>query len=112
MSNATETILEINFNNLKDNLNVIKSHTKPNTKILAVVKAFAYGSDAVEVAKELSHLKVDYFGVAYSHEGVALRNAGIETPILVLHPQVMNFKTIVEYNLEPSLYSFEFLTFF
>ena len=73
--------------------------------MLAVVKAFAYGSDAVVVAKFLESIGVDYFAVAYVNEGVILRKGGIKTPILVLHPQVVNFKKAIEFQLEPSLYS-------
>jgi alanine racemase len=73
--------------------------------MMAVVKAFGYGSDAVEVAKTLAAQGVDYFAVAYVKEGVALRDAGIETPILVLHPQPNNFKLLIDRCLEPALYS-------
>jgi alanine racemase len=112
MSNAQETVLEIDLGALTDNFNYLKSRLQPNTKFLAVVKAFAYGSDSIEVAKHLEKLKVDYFSVAYAKEGVALRDAGITTPILVLHPQPINFKTIIERCLEPSIYSFKILNEF
>ncbi|WP_034060529.1 alanine racemase [Lacinutrix jangbogonensis] len=105
MPKAQETILEIDLNALKHNVTFIKSKLKSNTKFLAVVKAFAYGSDALEIAKFLKNINVDYFAVAYTDEGVALRDAGIETPILVLHPQPQNFKIIIERCLEPSIYS-------
>ncbi|TCK67901.1 alanine racemase [Winogradskyella wandonensis] len=105
MSKAQETILELHLDALTHNYNYLKSKLKPETKFLAVVKAFAYGSDSIEVAKHLEKLAVDYFAVAYASEGVALRDAGITTPILVLHPQVVNFKTIIERCLEPSIYS-------
>lgn len=105
MPKAQETILEINLRALEHNLEYLKSKIQPNTKFLAVVKAFAYGSDAVEIAKHLQNLDVDYFAVAYVQEGIALRDAGITKPILVLHPQSVNFKTLIEYCLEPSIYS-------
>jgi alanine racemase len=105
MPKARETVLEIDLKALKHNFQDLKSKLNSNTKILAVVKAFAYGSDANEVANYLQSLKVDYFAVAYVSEGVALRDAGVETPILVLHPQAINFKTLIERCLEPSLYS-------
>lgn len=105
MPKAEETILEIDLKALKHNFEFVKSKLKSDTKFLAVVKAFAYGSDAVEIAKYLEKLKVDYFAVAYTYEGVALRDAGIQTPILVLHPQPKNFKIIIERRLEPSIYS-------
>jgi len=105
MPKAQETILEIDLKALKHNLEFIKSKLNKSTKFLAVVKAFAYGSDTVEIAKYLESLQVDYFAVAYTDEGVALRDAGIKTPILVLHPQPKNFKIIIERCLEPSIYS-------
>ena len=80
--------------------------------LLAVVKAFAYGSDAVKIAQFLETLGVDYFAVAYVREGVKLRDSGVKTPILVLHPQSVNFPLILDYKLEPSLYSFNTLNSF
>lgn len=105
MEKVHETILEIDLNALTRNFQYLKSRTNPETKILAVVKAFAYGNDASEIAKHLETLQVDYFAVAYTNEGVALRDAGIRTPILVLHPQSINFKTLIDRCLEPSIYS-------
>ncbi|MFP2995279.1 alanine racemase [Spongiivirga sp. MCCC 1A20706] len=109
---AQETVLQIDLNALAHNYNYLRSLLKTETKLLAVVKAFGYGSDSVEIAKFLETLGVDYFAVAYTNEGVALRNAGIETPILVLHPQAVNFKTIIDRCLEPSLYSARILNRF
>ena len=106
MPKAQETILEIDLKALTHNFQYLKSKLKENTKFLAVVKAFAYGSDAIEISKHLQDLNVDYFAVAYVHEGVALRVAGITKPILVLHPQSVNFKTLIDNCLEPNLYSF------
>ena len=105
MVKAQETILEIDLKALKHNFEFLKSKLAANTKFLAVVKAFAYGSDAAEVAKYLQDLNIDYFAVAYAYEGVALRDAGITKPILVLHPQPVNFNSIIERCLEPSMYS-------
>ena len=112
MPKAKETILEIDLGALTHNFNYLKSKLQPNTKFLAVIKAFAYGSDSVEIAKHLETLKADYFAVAYANEGVVLRDAGITTPILVLHPQPVNFKTIIDRCLEPSLYSAKVLNEF
>jgi alanine racemase len=100
------TVLEIDGNALEHNLHYFKQKLKPETKILAVVKAFGYGSDGVQVADFLKD-KVDYFAVAYASEGIALREAGIQTPILVLHPQIPTLQAIVEYQLEPNLYCFK-----
>jgi len=105
MPKATETVLEINLTALGNNYHYLKSKLQANTKFLAVVKAYAYGSDSVEIAKELVNLGVDYLAVAYVKEGVILRDAGIKAPIIVLHPQSVNFKTLIDRCLEPSLYS-------
>ena len=107
-----KTILEINLNSLEHNLKKITSKIKSKTKVMAIVKANAYGSDMLTVAKKLESLNVDYFAVAYSFEGVKLRRNGITKPILVLIPQVENIKEIVSNGLEPSLYSFYFLNHF
>ncbi|WP_439128033.1 alanine racemase, partial [Polaribacter sp.] len=100
------TVLEIDGSALLHNLNYFKKKLNETTKILAVVKAFGYGSDGVLVAKFLEN-KVDYFAVAYTHEGVALREAGVKTPILVLHPQIGNLEAITKHQLEPNLYNFK-----
>lgn len=105
------TVLEIDGKALEHNLNYFRQKLQSETKILAVVKAFGYGSDGVQVAQFLKD-KVDYFAVAYTHEGEALREVGIETPILVLHPQIQNFHQLVQNKLEPSIYNFKTLTAF
>jgi len=112
MAKAHETILEVNLNALEQNYTYLKSKLQKNTKFLAVVKAFGYGSDASIIAQKLQQLEVDYFAVAYTSEGIALRKSGITTPILVFHPQIVNFKTIIKHCLEPSLYSFKVLEAF
>ncbi|GAA4968268.1 alanine racemase [Algibacter aquimarinus] len=109
MPKAQETVLEIDLKALKHNFQYLKSKLQPSTKFLAVVKAFGYGSDACKIAKYLETLHVDYFAVAYINEGIALRKAGIKTPILVLHPQAVNFKALIENCLEPSLYNAKIL---
>lgn len=112
MSETQETILEIDLRLLRANFEYLKSKLKQKTKFLAVVKAFAYGNDANEMALYLQALDVDYFAVAYAEEGVALRKAGVRTPILVLHTLAANFEHIIAYNLEPNLYSFRVLNAF
>ena len=109
MHNTTETVLEINLNHVKHNFEYLKSKLKSSSKFLAVVKAFAYGNDAITIANYLEKIGVDYFAVAYSQEGINLRKAGIKTPILVLHPQSPNLKEIVDYCLEPNLYNTKIL---
>ena len=104
-----ETVIEINLINLKKNLAFIRSKVKKKTLIMAIVKASAYGSDSVIISKKLENEKVNYLAVAYTSEGIELRNEGIKTPILVLHPQINDFNKIIEYDLEPSIYSFRIL---
>lgn len=109
MGKFKETVLEIDLTALAHNYKYLRSKINSETKLLAVVKAFGYGSESVVVAKELENLGVNYFAVAYVAEGVVLRDAGIRTPILVLHPQPVNFPTLIERCLEPSIYSFRIL---
>ena len=112
MPKAQETILEIDLKALKHNYEFLKSKLKADAKFLAVVKSFAYGSDSIVIAKYLEVLNVDYLAVAYANEGVTLRDAGIKTPILVLHPQPVNFKLLIDRCLEPSLYNLKVLNEF
>ena len=104
MENNHVSVLNIDLNAIDFNVNYFKSKLKKTTKLLVVVKAFGYGSSATKIAKHIA-TKVDYFAVAYLDEGIALRNAGIENPILVLHPQKQNLEKIIEYCLEPNIYS-------
>ncbi len=103
------TVLEIDLNALVLNLNVYNSFLKPKTKLIAMVKASAYGSGSVEVAKLLEFQKVDYLAVAYADEGVELRKAGIQLPILVLNPEEAAFEVLEKQNLEAEIYSLELL---
>lgn len=103
---AHETILEINLNALLNNLNFYRSKLKPGVKVMAMVKAFSYGSGTFEVANILQYNKVDYLAVAYIDEGVALRNTGISLPIIILNPEASAFDKLTEFNLEPVIYSF------
>ncbi|MFD2517306.1 alanine racemase [Salinimicrobium flavum] len=105
MPKARETVLEIDLNALEHNYRYLRSKVDQTVKMMAVVKAFGYGSDVVAIAKKLTGLGVDYLAVAYTSEGVSLRKAGIELPIMVLHPQSYNFEEIINNCLEPSLYS-------
>ncbi|WP_248282154.1 bifunctional UDP-N-acetylmuramoyl-tripeptide:D-alanyl-D-alanine ligase/alanine racemase [Mucilaginibacter robiniae] len=102
---AHETMLEINLNALLNNLNFYKSKLKPGVKIMTMVKAFSYGSGTFEVANILQYNKVDYLAVAYIDEGVALRQAGIKLPIMVLNPEPSAFDKMLEFKLEPEIYS-------
>jgi alanine racemase len=107
-----QTVLEINLNAIAHNLKEYQKQLKASTKIMAMVKAFAYGSGGAEIAGILQYNKVDYLGVAYADEGVELRKAGIHLPIMVMNPEENAFEKIIEYNLEPELYSFALLNAF
>ncbi len=104
-----ETVLEINLNALEHNLNHYKSAVKQGVKIMVMVKAFSYGSGSFEIANLLQFNKVDYLAVAYADEGVALRQAGITLPIMVMNPDVAALDSIIDNNLEPEIYSFKIL---
>ncbi|MEN8125202.1 MAG: alanine racemase [Bacteroidota bacterium] len=110
--NNSPTVLEIDSKAIQHNLRYFKSKINLQTKLMVVIKAFAYGSDSVAVAKVLEKEKIDYLAVAYTNEGVVLRKAGIKLPILVLHPQLENFENIIDYRLEPNLYSFKSFLYF
>ncbi len=103
---AHETVMEINLNALLNNLNFYRNKLKPGVKVMAMVKAFSYGSGTYEVANILQYNKVDYLAVAYIDEGVALRKTGISLPIMVLNPEASAFDMLTEHNLEPVIYSF------
>lgn len=104
-----QTVLEINLNALLNNLNYFRSLLKPETKVMAMVKALSYGSGSYEVASVLQHHKIDYLAVAYADEGVELRRNGITVPIMVMNPEPHSFQAIVTHNLEPIIYSFGIL---
>jgi alanine racemase len=104
-----ETILEVNLNAVVDNLNYFRSFLKPETKMVCMIKADAYGAGAVEIAKTLQDQRVDYLAVAVADEGVTLRKAGITANIMIMNPEVTAFKTMFDYDLEPEVYSFRLL---
>ncbi|NNC95890.1 MAG: bifunctional UDP-N-acetylmuramoyl-tripeptide:D-alanyl-D-alanine ligase/alanine racemase [Chitinophagales bacterium] len=106
---AHETVFEINLNAIRNNLKVYQNLLHPETKCMAMVKAFAYGAGAYEIANILEFNRVDYITVAYTDEGVQLRKAGIKLPIMVMNPEVRSFETIIKYELEPEIYSFRIL---
>ena len=104
-----ETILEINLNALVDNLNFYRSKLKPETKMVCMVKASAYGAGSYEIAKTLQDHRVDYLAVAVADEGSELRKAGITSSIIIMNPETTAFKTMFDYKLEPEVYSFHIL---
>ncbi|MFA7445037.1 MAG: alanine racemase, partial [Flavobacteriaceae bacterium] len=107
-----QTVLEINLNAIAHNLNYYKSKLLPTTKIMVMIKAFGYGSGSFEIAKLLEYQKVDYLGVAFTDEGISLRNAGISTPVMVMNPEPGSFSALVANGLEPEIYSLKELQSF
>ncbi len=106
------TRVEVNLSRLTQNYNYYKSLLLPKTKIMVMVKAFAYGTGIVEVAKLLEINKVDYLAVAYVDEGVLLRQNGISKPIMVMNVLLEDAEKLEKYTLEPEIYSLEQLRFF
>ncbi|MBO5958069.1 MAG: bifunctional UDP-N-acetylmuramoyl-tripeptide:D-alanyl-D-alanine ligase/alanine racemase [Bacteroidales bacterium] len=107
---AHETIMEINLNNLVKNMNYYRSKLKSDTKLMVMVKAFAYGSGNFEVSNVLEFHRADYLTVAYADEGIELRRKGITLPIVVMTPEINTFESIIKNNLEPDIYSFRSLS--
>lgn len=107
-----QTQMEVNLTAMVHNLKEYQRYIKPSTKIMAMVKAFSYGSGTAEVASVLQFHKVDYLAVAYADEGVELRKLGIKMPIMVMNPEAVTFPTLLKYNLEPEIYSFSILKAF
>lgn len=99
------TQLEVNLEAMRHNLNLFRGHLATNTMILAMVKAQSYGTGLVDTARFLEQEGVNYLGVAYADEGVVLRKAGIQLPILVMNPEESAFEEIIDFDLEPSIYS-------
>lgn len=107
-----ETILEINLHALRHNLKVFREFLKPQTRIMAMVKAFSYGSGSFEIANLLQHAGVEYLAVAYADEGTELRKAGISLPIMVMNPEEASFEQLISNRLEPEIFSFQMLQSF
>ncbi|MFD0700549.1 bifunctional UDP-N-acetylmuramoyl-tripeptide:D-alanyl-D-alanine ligase/alanine racemase [Myroides pelagicus] len=100
-----ETVLEVNLNSIQYNLNFYRSKLKVGTKVMAMVKAFGYGSGSLEIAKLLSHENVSYLGVAFADEGIELRKSGVKANIIVMNPEINAFPAMIAYDLEPEIYS-------
>ncbi len=101
-----QTVLEINLDAIAHNLNEFRRSLNPGTRIMAMVKAFAYGAGPAEIAGLLEYHRVSYLGVAYADEGVELRNAGVTLPIMVMNPDPYSSELIIRYDLEPVIYNF------
>jgi alanine racemase len=104
-----QTILEINLSAVAHNVKQYQALLKPTTKVMAMVKAFSYGSGSFEIANLLQFHGVDYLAVAYADEGVELRRTGITMPIMVMNPEPSSFDAILQWNLEPEIYSLHLL---
>ncbi len=104
-----ESVIETDLSLMKQNLQFFQSKLAPGTKLTVMVKAYAYGIGSLEIANFLQRNKVDYLAVAIADEGVELRNAGIKTPIIVMNPNINSLQNMIEYGLEPEVYSTELL---
>jgi len=104
-----QTVMEINLSAMVHNLNYYRRQLRPETKMMAMVKAFSYGTGSVEVARILQYHRVDYLAVAIADEGIELRNAGIDLPIVVMNPEEHSFGAMIENRLEPNIYRFSLL---
>ncbi len=104
-----QTVLEVNLNAIQNNLNEYRSLLRPQTAIMAMVKAFSYGTGSHEIAGFLEYHQVNYLGVAYADEGVELRKKGIKMPVMVMAPEEASLEPIIRNDLEPEIYNFESL---
>ena len=102
-----DTVLEINLNRLIHNINFYRSQVGKQVKLMCMVKATGYGSGSTEIAFTLQHHHIDYLAVAYADEGVELRKAGIHLPIMVMNPEESSYNDMIDYRLEPELFSFK-----
>ncbi len=104
-----QTILEVNLNALRNNVAYYRQFMKPETKMVCMVKASAYGVGSLETSKTLQDAGVDYLAVAVADEGADLRKAGITSNIMIMNPEMTSFKMLFDYRLEPEVFSFELL---
>jgi len=104
-----QTVLEIDLDAMLHNYQFYRGLLKPSTRMMVMVKAFSYGSGTFEIASLLQHHRADYLAVAYADEGVALREAGITLPIMVMNVEPAGLEKLVRYQLEPEVYSFRLL---
>jgi alanine racemase len=107
-----ETVMEVNLSAIVNNLNHYRSLLKPGVRIMAMVKAFSYGSGSFEIANVLQFHHTDYLAVAYADEGIELRKAGITLPVMVMNPEEQSYDSMIQYNLEPEIFSFRVLNLF
>lgn len=104
-----QTVLEVSLDAISHNLNEFRKRLLPETRMMAMVKAFAYGAGPAEIAGLLEYHRVSYLAVAYADEGVELRNAGVALPVMVVNPDPAALDLMIRYSLEPEIFSFESL---
>ncbi len=104
-----QTLMEVNLDAIAHNLNEFRRLLAPETGIMVMVKAFAYGAGPAEIASLLEYHRVSYLGVAYADEGIELRNAGVRLPVMVMNPDPSSSELMIRYSLEPEIYSFQAL---
>ena len=109
---AHETVMEIDLNSLVHNLNYFRAKLRSSTKIMVMVKASSYGSGSYEIANALQFHHADYLAVAYTDEGIELRRSGLTLPIMVMNPEEQSYDSMIQYQLEPEIYSFRVLGLF
>lgn len=102
-----QSFLEIDLEGIKKNIKTLSDRLTPETKVLCMVKASSYGSDATKIGTFLTRIGVDYLGVAYTDEGVELRDAGVTLPILVMNADLHSFGTCIENDLEPAIFAID-----
>lgn len=98
------TELEVDLGAVRHNLNHYRALLKPEVRVMAMVKAFGYGTGALELARSFAHERLHYLGVAYADEGIELRQQGISLPILVMNPEPVPMETLQRFELEPEVY--------
>jgi alanine racemase len=103
------TIMQVNLPALAYNLNYHRNLLRPDTKMVAMVKASSYGLGDVELVNTLIDQRIDYLAVAYTDEGVRLRKRRINTPIIVLGAEAHSFEVMVNHRLEPEIFNFYYL---
>jgi len=104
-----ETTLEVDLDAVAHNLQYYRSKLPQGTQCIAMVKAQGYGVGAYEVAKKLDQMHVGALAVAVADEGRELRSQGILSPILVMNPEPTAFDTLLEWHLEPVVFSWKLL---
>ncbi len=103
------TYLEINLSAIEHNLNYYRKKLPVYTGLMVMVKALSYGTGTFEVAGILQKHGVEYLAVAYTDEGIKLRQSGITLPIMVMSPRENDFSTLLNHQLEPEIFNFSTL---